>query len=82
MSQLIAFEEAFEEYTECERLLSEAPGKKSTENELLDRLLAELDDEDVGPNEASSLASKDDAAAGARQSVRARRASYSIANAL
>ncbi|KAH7694623.1 hypothetical protein AAVH_38327 [Aphelenchoides avenae] len=41
--------EAFEEYTECEKQLREAPGKKPTENELLDRLLAEMDaDEEDG----------------------------------
>ncbi|KAH7712451.1 hypothetical protein AAVH_20223, partial [Aphelenchoides avenae] len=47
LSKLYALiKEVFEEHSKCERLLSEAPGKKSTENELIDRLLADLDNEE------------------------------------
>ncbi|KAH7709053.1 hypothetical protein AAVH_23682 [Aphelenchoides avenae] len=68
--------EAFEEYTECEHQLREAPGKKPTENELLDRLLAEMDsEEEEGIEETPSPASRVGAAAGLSRSVRARRAS-------
>ncbi|KAH7709052.1 hypothetical protein AAVH_23681 [Aphelenchoides avenae] len=46
--------EAFEEYTECEHQLREAPGKKPTENELLDRLLAEMEAEEGEVQSAST----------------------------
>lgn len=79
MAKFIGFQEVFEEHSKCERLLSEAPGKKSTENELIDRLLADLDnEEDEGIAGAPSHASGVETTAGLSRSVRARRASSSF----